>query len=291
MARFRIRDADGWNDAPIPAIIWKLTKARGDFNQSGSIVLNTYCLLRRLERTMSVTSKCVHTGRMILTPMDPWVCPPRDPLIDALEAIGLLGGRVPEPAPGPEPAPQRPGQAHPDPRLDKEDPAAVSNLDAERIPGLISGAIPNSEAAPSYAPGPDFLFLIAFTGCAVSIKPISPEGPTYAQIRFPPPLSRPGLHQGRNTRPPRCPACRARLLDWSVMRDVSSRLALASVPCPDCGVSTPPWRWDWKQQGGFARRVIEVEEVFPGEAVPSPALLDRLREAGGCAWRFFYIQD
>jgi hypothetical protein len=48
---------------------------------------------------------------------------------------------------------------------------------------------------------------------------------------------------------------------------------------------------DWKQQAGFGRRLIEVEEVFPGEAVPTQSLLDLLKRASGSGWRYFYIQD
>ncbi len=51
------------------------------------------------------------------------------------------------------------------------------------------------------------------------------------------------------------------------------------------------WSWDWKQQGGFARLVIQVEEIFPGEAVPTDALLALLEHESGCAWRYFYVQD
>jgi hypothetical protein len=34
-----------------------------------------------------------------------------------------------------------------------------------------------------------------------------------------------------------------------------------------------------------------VEEVFPGEAAPTDALMRLLAEAAGTPWRHFYIQD
>jgi hypothetical protein len=51
------------------------------------------------------------------------------------------------------------------------------------------------------------------------------------------------------------------------------------------------WDWDWKQQGGFGRLFVMVEEVFPGEAVPTPGLLDLLRDLDGTPWRHFYVQE
>jgi hypothetical protein len=64
-----------------------------------------------------------------------------------------------------------------------------------------------------------------------------------------------------------------------------------ALDCPACGHSAPPWSWDWKESAGFGRIFLTVEEVFPGEAVPAPALLDLLTRITGCAWRHFYIQD
>jgi hypothetical protein len=64
-----------------------------------------------------------------------------------------------------------------------------------------------------------------------------------------------------------------------------------ALACPACGHSAPPWGWDWKESAGFGRIFLTVEEVFPGEAVPAPALLDLLARITGCAWRHFYVQD
>ncbi|MFZ0788673.1 MAG: hypothetical protein WAM94_03515, partial [Chromatiaceae bacterium] len=65
----------------------------------------------------------------------------------------------------------------------------------------------------------------------------------------------------------------------------------ARITCPACGETRAPWHWDWKQQGGFGRLFVLVEEIFPDEAVPTPHLLDLLMDAAGSAWRHFYVQD
>jgi hypothetical protein len=36
---------------------------------------------------------------------------------------------------------------------------------------------------------------------------------------------------------------------------------------------------------------VQVEEVFPGEAVPTSALFEQLIRVSGIGWRHFYIQD
>jgi hypothetical protein len=36
---------------------------------------------------------------------------------------------------------------------------------------------------------------------------------------------------------------------------------------------------------------VQVEEVFPGEAVPTPALMSMLERISGFRWRVFYVQD
>jgi hypothetical protein len=65
----------------------------------------------------------------------------------------------------------------------------------------------------------------------------------------------------------------------------------AVITCPTCGETSPPWAYDWKQKAGFGRLLIRIEEVFPGEAVPTPELMDLLQSSAGCSWRYFYLQD
>jgi hypothetical protein len=142
----------------------------------------------------------------------------------------------------------------------------------------------------SFAVGPCFLGLLIFAGCAVTL-PAGAEGSPRCQVRIPPPSPVPRLIWGRNTRPPRCPGCRARLEDWPRRLPDWEGRAGAGLACPRCGEIRPPWRWDWKQQGGFGRLFVLVDEVFPGEAVPSPKLAELLTRAGGCPWRHFYVQD
>ncbi len=157
------------------------------------------------------------------------------------------------------------------------------------LAGLIGAPLRDRDHA--FLVGPGFFSLMAFTGCAVVISSDPGQGTSFCHVRIPPASRSPRLSSGRNTRPPRCPGCRGRLTDWASRAELWELNPTAGVACPSCGQACPLWLWDWKQQGGFGRRLIEVEEVFPGEAVPTQALLDLLKRASGSGWRFFYIQD
>jgi hypothetical protein len=181
----------------------------------------------------------VHTGRLLLSPLDPLLAPEPDPLCAGLAEAGLLGAPVPG----------------------------------------IEGA---------YLVGERFLELVVFTGCSVQLElspPAGGQGP-FSHVRIIGPYPLPRLMSGRNTRPPRCRACRAPLRHWSGEL-VSS--GSDDIRCLACGESAPLWAWDWKEQAGWGRL---FEEVFPGEATPAPALMILLGElAGGEPWRHFYVQD
>jgi hypothetical protein len=134
---------------------------------------------------------------------------------------------------------------------------------------------------------------LSFAGCAVVLPTPSAgqadEPGCHVSLSGPAPAPR--LIFGRNTRGPRCPWCRARLRDWrDRTRDWLERPSFGQQ-CPSCGRIGPPWRWDWKHEGGFGRLFVLVEEVFPGEAVPTQRLFDLLTRACGSGWRHFYVQD
>jgi hypothetical protein len=175
--------------------------------------------------------------------------------------------------------------------------------DRDRIVGILSEAgfiadrIPDRECA--YRVGPEFSALISFVGCAVAIASDPQAGDPFCHVVVPPASAHLRWCHGRNTRAPRCPGCRTRLSDWPLRvaqfeqstRTHGSDRQDSSVVCPSCGESRPIWSWDWKQQGGFARLLVQVEEIFPGEAVPTEEFLDLLERESGCAWRYLYVQD
>jgi len=192
-----------------------------------------------------------HTGRLVLVPRDPRCAPDRNALTRALTAVGLLG----------------PPLTPPQGRSSKADGDA-------------------------YAVGQAFLQLVAFTGCAVQVA-VAPESAAdrpFCHIHIVGPAPETEVLIGRNTRPPRCPACRTPLRDWRETMGPRAR-AEKSLVCTACGSSSPIYAWDWKESGGCARLWLKLEEIFPGEAMPTDTLMQHLAEVTGNPWRHFYIQD
>ena len=199
----------------------------------------------------------LHTGRLVLAPADPLQALDQATIVAALHRLDLLG--------------------------------------AQR----------SDAAAGAFAAGPALGALIGFTGCAVQF---GGEGPAAAAVapwlRIPPPSEAPRLLWGRNTRPPRCPACGAPLRAWRERLPVANAGDVAPASCDPafydavqplrcdaCETTSPALRWRWGRHGGAARSILLIEEVFPGEGTPLPALVKALDALGAGPWVFFYIQD
>jgi Zn ribbon nucleic-acid-binding protein len=150
-----------------------------------------------------------------------------------------------------------------------------------RLPGRPDG----------FAVGDNFLQLISFAGCSVQLSLSPADDSPFCHLRLVGPFPRPHFAYGGNTRPPRCPACRTPFLGWRDQISRWERDAIAPVQCASCGTRSAPWELDWKNAAGFGRLFVQVEEVFPGEAAPTPALLQLLADISGTAWRYFYVQE
>lgn len=156
--------------------------------------------------------------------------------------------------------------------------------------GFLGPALPGR--GDTFETGERFLQLLAFTGCAVQFDSAAddPDG-SFVHIQLDCTATAPRLLMGRNTRPPRCPACGKALSTWREQVQTSLRDRALDLHCPDCATTAPGWHWNWRQHGGFGRSFVLVEEVFPGEGAPLPTLLDALRDLGVGDWHFFYVQD
>jgi hypothetical protein len=75
------------------------------------------------------------------------------------------------------------------------------------------------------------------------------------------------------------------------MRDRQDATRARTTQCAACGRLVPIRDLDWKQSAGFGRLFVQVEEVFPGEATPTPELMLLLARLTGGDWRYFYVQD
>ena len=176
------------------------------------------------------------------------------------------------------------------PAASSHSPDRAKLVDALTAGGLIGAALPGS--GQRYLVGERFLSLITFAGCSVRIELAPPpDGSPFCHIVVDGPYRHPRLLWGRNTRPPRCPACQAPAKDWRLHTAEWSGSAAPRLTCGRCAAEAELDDWNWRENAGFGRLFITVEEVFPGEAVPTPELMNLLQQASGTSWRYFYIQD
>lgn len=179
--------------------------------------------------------------------------------------------------------------------LTPQDPQAViDQANVRRIlreAGFSDGPLPGTES--SFLAGNRFLSLITFAGCSVQLelRPSNTSGERFCHIRFSGPYRQPVLRHGRNTRPPRCPSCRAPDREWRDHCLHGAGRGVEPIQCASCGTPSLPWFWDWKETGGYGRGFVEIEEIFPGEASPTPALISLLEGIADIPWRHFYVQD
>jgi hypothetical protein len=155
--------------------------------------------------------------------------------------------------------------------------------------GFLGTPVPGRDGA--FSVGERFFQLVTFAGCSVQVELSAVGDRPFCHILLAGPFEHPRFLSGRNTRPPRCSACRSPLKDYKQILAAGKEDARAATPCPTCGRTAPLWTYDWREKAGFGRLFIQVEEIFPGEAVPTPGLLTGLARCTGCAWRHFYIQD
>ena len=139
----------------------------------------------------------------------------------------------------------------------------------------------------TFLAGQGFSREVVFAGCSPHLVMTPPEDgdPRFCHVALHGPFASPRLALGPNTVKPRCPHCRQRLNNWRdwLADDWSDNHAL---PCSNCQTPLTPCAVDWREHGICARVMIELRNVFPGEATPSDRLLGALQDATAGPWRY-----
>lgn len=135
--------------------------------------------------------------------------------------------------------------------------------------------------------GSQFAQLITFMGCSPHLVMTPPDdgSENFCHIRLLQ-FDQPKLLTGQQTAPPRCPACRFRISDWENTLKPDD---VNDWDCPKCRQQTPVAHLDWRQSAGAGKILIEIKNIFPGEAVPVDKLLAALKNLSGNNWKYFYI--
>ncbi|MCP5429992.1 MAG: hypothetical protein H6962_07170 [Chromatiaceae bacterium] len=171
--------------------------------------------------------------------------------------------------------------------LAPEDPQSAPDVDGVTDVLRELGLIDQPLAPGIYSAGTGFSRHVIYAGCSpfLTMQPPQDGSLQFCHAAMHGPYPQPRLVTGPNTVKPRCPACRAPLADWR--EHLEQWLSGSAMPsCPGCEKSWPVHELDWRAHAISGRVLIELRNVFPGEASPSDLLLKCLHEQSGAPWRY-----
>lgn len=147
---------------------------------------------------------------------------------------------------------------------------------------VIGAPLPGDAAADLFSAGGRFARHVVFAGCSpyLRFEPEHPNDCDFCHVALHGPFEQPHLVTGTNVKP-RCPHCRARLADWRERVEKEAPLA-----CSGCGKPLRAIDMDWRQHAATGRVLVEIRNVFPGEASPSDRLMGELEAGSGLPWRY-----
>ena len=148
-------------------------------------------------------------------------------------------------------------------------------------------------AAPDnrYLVGARFLRLIVFLGCSpnVPLQPPDDGSLDFCHVSVSGPWNAVRFLTGSMNASPRCPHCRQKNPVWQKMIEAWKKdRAGFRWTCPACGTASDVASLNWRQGAGFGRFFLEIEHIFPGEAVPGDELLQALEASTYTQWVYFY---
>jgi hypothetical protein len=149
--------------------------------------------------------------------------------------------------------------------------------------GLLSKKINPQETEHRYFTGDRFLNHVNYMGCAPAIQfEASDTDADFCFIEIHSYDSAKLIHSKKQARAPHCPVCKKPVNNWQ-------QLSLATtILCDACDTTSSIETFDWRKMAGYARVFIEITDIFPREAIPQPALLERLNKAFDNEWLYFY---
>ena len=134
--------------------------------------------------------------------------------------------------------------------------------------------------------GEAFLQLLTFMGCSPHIRlaPASPTDQDFCHLTLHH-YAQPQLLTNPLARVCRCANCgKPMATNWQAL-DLQASL----WECPFCAHRHNDLHsLRWRNDAGYARQFVEIHNIYPGEAQPVDALLERLASLGDVPWRYFY---
>lgn len=152
-----------------------------------------------------------------------------------------------------------------------------------------------------YPTGDNFLQLISFLGCSPMIELEPPAGRAtlladsaagkfcHLFLSCSKSLS---FRADSQCPPPRCPGCRQPVADWQTAIEAwKGNRSLSDWTCTSCGFTGKLTGLLFRKTAAFGRTFIEIRGIYPSEAVPTDALLDRLQHLSGGPWKSVYLRE
>ena len=149
---------------------------------------------------------------------------------------------------------------------------------------LISHPIKNKpDDENSFYVGKKYLEYITYMGCSPAIQFEEDENSTkFCHIRIYQYDSTKLIINQTQKRAPHCPGCHQAVTSWQHSKTDTT------IRCDHCDTTSSIEDFDWRKMAGTARLFIEVTDIFPKEAIPQPALLEKLADLTDTKWTYFY---
>ena len=139
-----------------------------------------------------------------------------------------------------------------------------------------------------YLVGEQFLQHVTFAGCSplIQLSPPQDGNMEFCHLSLSGPFDNPVLYLCTNRSRPRCPYCKHRPVQWKTMAADWQQQPDHEWPCAQCGQTISPLKLDWRHYAAWGRLLVEIHQVYPGEAVPGNSLMQQLQQATGNEWTF-----
>jgi hypothetical protein len=168
-------------------------------------------------------------------------------------------------------------------------PEVPGMLDVLRKTGLLGKSLGNLR----FLIGDRFFQHVSFAGCSPSMLLEQPQdgSDNFTHISLSGPFPQPRLVATRHHSRPRCPHCGQRLNDWKSQLTNWKENPATEYLCRGCNQSSKAATLDWRRYAACGRLLIEIHQVFPGEAVPGDRLMTELKKATGSEWLYAWADS
>lgn len=151
------------------------------------------------------------------------------------------------------------------------------------------GFITKAFKSNSFYAGDNFIDLIVFLGCSPDIQISPDENKAFCSVHFSDikPHSRYLGHCDSIS--PRCPVCKSSAKNWK--NTDNWQIPTSQYICNTCHTASALSDLKWKQQGGYGRFSISINNIHPHEAVPAEKILQALSDVTQFKWTYLYANN